>query len=463
MAPLPVSGSDREARSAAAPTLIDRVGWAYVFLASAVWMRNGAFHTLALAQCGLAVLLLLSAFPDPARPPAAPEPLRPRRLLPMLLVLCALSISEHPGVQMQPGSPLWPYGLHLGTLAALIAGAVLRPAWAVRLCHPVGVTLLCALYLSAGLLLLRDSSMPHVDVFMLQQLGADDLLSGRNPYTQDYPNIYTPAETVMFFGRPLARLTHYPYPPLTLLLTLPGLLFGDVRIMMLLGQIGAGVALLVLARRASGSAPLSLGLLGMWWLHPRGLMVLEQCWTEPLVAAPLFAALACMLAKPAPRLLGVALGLVLAAKQYCVLLVPLLLWTPFLPRRRPLLVGLGVAALITLPFFLWDPRGFVDDVLLFQLQQPFRLDALSLPVLVFRLTHLRAPGALSLLGALLGGALAYRSRRALAGAHGLALTAALCFLGFFLFAKQAFANYYYFNGALLLAAMATGPARSAPG
>ena len=111
---------------------------------------------------------------------------------------------------------------------------------------------------------------------------------------------------------------------------------------------------------------------------------------------------------------------------------------------------------MTLPLFLWNPRGFLDDVLFFQARQPFRTDSLSF----MALWHLRGMVTLPvgtsfvLLGGLLiaGGLFAQRS------AAGFAAVCALAFGGFFATGKQAFVNYYLF----VLAAGAWALALSGP-
>jgi hypothetical protein len=126
-------------------------------------------------------------------------------------------------------------------------------------------------------------------------------------------------------------------------------------------------------------------------------------------------------------------------------------------------LAIAVAAATALPLFIWGPRDFVDDVLLFQLRQPLRLDAMSLPALVARLSAVRLPGALSLVGAAAALLWARRLPRP-AGEHARAAAAratALVYFAFFLSAKQAFCNYYYFVGALLLCACALAPTSAA--
>ncbi|MDP9000184.1 MAG: hypothetical protein M3O46_08750, partial [Myxococcota bacterium] len=122
------------------------------------------------------------------------------------------------------------------------------------------------------------------------------------------------------------------------------------------------------------------------------------------------------------------------------------------------------AGAITLPFFVWSPSDFVDDVVLCQLRQPFRADALSIPAFVAWATGWQAPGALAPVGAALAIALTWSRLRSDSRPSSLPLCAAIVFMSFFLCAKQGFCNYYYFAGVLILGAAALfEPGDTAPG
>ena len=70
------------------------------------------------------------------------------------------------------------------------------------------------------------------------------------------------------------------------------------------------------------------------------------------------------------------------------------------------------------------------------------------------------PSLLGPLGAI--GAMAWSWRRVPAGPHGLCLVASAPLLVFFVAAKQAFCNYYYFAGLVLLCTAITAPRADAP-
>ena len=115
---------------------------------------------------------------------------------------------------------------------------------------------------------------------------------------------------------------------------------------------------------------------------------------------------------------------------------------------RVLLWG-GVAAFATaLPFLLWDARGVFDGLVRFQIVQVFRPDSLSLAAPLFSELGWKLPRWLPLVSAALL-SLWFGSRRR----NSLALTTvggALVYEGLFLTSPQAFMNYYWFCGVLLL-------------
>jgi hypothetical protein len=430
----------------------------YFLLGGAVLGNNGAFFPPLFLLCALNLLLLVRHLRHGA--PAAPSP--PRVLAGLVLAQGLLSLVRPPG----PDQGSRPVGLflvyltvHLGLVAAA-AWACLRPRQGDGGGRPGEekiAALLLVLHGAAGLLTLALCPEPRIDVFVLQRQGAADLLAGLDPYRSTFPNIYDTDETARYFGAAaLPRLTHYPYPPLSLYVGALAHLLGDVRLGGLFLSVLCGLLLFALARRRWDDRQ-AMAVLALYLLHPRGLFVVERAWTEPLIECA-FVALLLAMEVGRPLLLAACLALFLSAKQYSVLALPLFFWSLPPRGRGPLLAGIFGAIVISAPLFAWDPAAFVEDVLLFQLQQPFREDALSLPAALCWLTGLRAPGGLALLAAL--GALVWCRRRMGPGAGGLALCCALLYFWFFFMAKQAFCNYYHFVGVLLLCGAAAPPAPS---
>src|SRR5262249_833902 len=268
------------------------------------------------------------------------------------------------------------------------------------------------------------------------------------------PRIYGPTVSVA------GRLTiGFPYPPLSLLMSLPGHLFGDYRYSHLLAMTGAAALMAHLrpTRLATFGATLFL-------FTPRTFYVLEEGWTEPLVVLLLAAVV--FTAGRTPQILPVSLGRVISSKEYAFFalpLVPLILPQPFrwMTYLRVVALAALVAVAITLPFFLWHPSGFWRSVIIAQVLQPFRADALS--YISWFARHGREPWPQSIAFIIAGGAIALSLWRVKRTPAGFAAATALTYALFFAFSKQAFCNYYYFViGALCVAISAAGSSTSCP-
>lgn len=361
-------------------------------------------------------------------------------------------LTRPPGIYLQVHGPqAYARFFTLLAVAAVVAGASLsRSRWL----GPVLVPVVLVVHWQLGVWLLKASPNPFIDVFVFQRDASAALLAGQNPYAMTYPDIYGNS---VFYGPGLSvngRLTFgFPYPPLSLLLTLPGhVLAGDYRYAQLVATtLAAG--LLAFARPGRHGLIAACVLL----FTPRSYFVLEQGWTEPLVVLGLAAVVFC--ASRCPRALPFVFGLFLAVKQYLVFAAPLgLLLLPRPWKLRDLLrfgwkAG-AVAAAVTLPLALWDFPAFWKDVVALQVHQPFRADALSY-LAWWAQTRGEPPStSLAFMAALVAVGLGlWRAPRTPAG---FAASVSLAYLAFFAFNKQAFANYYYFViGALCCAVAAT--------
>ena len=314
-----------------------------------------------------------------------------------------------------------------------------------RLRLPLLAIALIAFAIALSLAFLRYAPSPAIDVLVFQQMGAEGLLHGQNPYAFRYPSLYPPGTP--FYGPGVVGADHrldygFPYFPLSLLMVVPAYaLGGDIRFAHVIGVV-ATAGLMGVARpgRRAGLAAI------LFLLTPTVFFVVEHSWTEPLLAFTFSLAMFCALRWQ--RGLPYALGLLFATKQYTVFMVPLVWLLIDEPRTLKKMVVLlaqaaAVALAITLPFFLWDPRAFYRAVVAFQFLQPFRLDALSYLVWLHhtypRLTIGWWVPFVSVVPAI---ALAlWRCPRTPAG---FAAAVTMVYLTFFAFNKQAFANYYYF-------------------
>jgi hypothetical protein len=294
----------------------------------------------------------------------------------------------------------------------------------------------------------RHAKNPGIDVFSFQMDASYALRHGLNPYEFRYPNVYPP--DTPYYGRGVVDAQGYltfgfPYPPLSALMVLPAYLIGgDVRYAHAIAM-GLSAVLMAMGR------PGRVGRIGaltaaVFLLTPRAIYVLDLSWTEPLLALTFSIAMLC--ACRWPKALPYALGLYFSTKQYTVLALPLL---PLLAHGsdrgksiRDTLIKAGLVVMaINLPFFLWSPEAFARSLVVFQFRQPFRLDALSYLVFVYRHAGgLKLPIWISLAAVI--PAVAIGLYRAVYSPAGFAAALTLVQLAFFAFNKQAFCNYYYF-------------------
>jgi hypothetical protein len=305
-----------------------------------------------------------------------------------------------------------------------------------------------------GVSVIRGTPNPEIDVYLFHQQAFHSLLRGENPHAGTIPNIYG---NTQFYGEGVVKdgrvQVGFPYPPLSLLLALPGqLIAGDYRYSLLVALILTGM-LLAYAR------PGLLGPLAALLLltTPRIFYLIELGWTDlfvvMLLAATVFSAVR------TPKLLPWALGLLLAVKQYSILVIPFVVF--LLPQpiqwRHYLSVvikAVALATVLTLPVFLWNVQGFFNDVVWFQVLQPFRLDSLSYPALMVR-NGFWFPTWLGFVIAIVIGIVCLR--RTPRTPSGFAASVAAVFFVFFAFAKQAFANYYILVIGALCCAIAVWP------
>ncbi len=341
-------------------------------------------------------------------------------------------------------------------IVALVALSVLAllPAFELRWARIPVVVLAAALFCYCGWFAISLPD-PQIDVYHWQQHTSETLLERHNPYelllTPHYPvpQYYAPG-TLDASGKLTVAL---PYPPLSLLMVLPGfMLTGDVRYAQL-AAIALSVLLMALSRPGRIAALAAM----LFLLTPRALFVLWNGWTEPLMVLnfSLVMFCACRWRKGLPW----ALGLFLITKQTAVWAIPLVPLLVEGPKRGKQLFWMAikagiVAAVVNAPFVVWNFHQFVRAVVLLRVVPPFRFDALTYLVWIYSLTGRIPP---TWVGAIVGAAtvalVLWKAPRTPAG---FAIGVTLVTTVFFAFSKQAFANYYYFTIAMACWAIAAG-------
>lgn len=310
--------------------------------------------------------------------------------------------------------------------------------------------------LLAFLYLLEHGVVVDVEVFLRE--GSELLLNGSNPYAATYTNPYSAADSEEYFGPGVivdGRIGYgFPYLPVPLLASVPGLLLGDVRLtgmacMLLLAIVVRHVSTDRVGKTLSLTAVAGISSLEVLW----------SGWTEPVGMAALGLL---VLAMTRRRILatGVWLGVFLATKQYVAVVLPLLWAFHRWGGRRTAATAIGVATALVLPFFLADPIAFWRSVVGLHLVQPYRPDSTSLLVAIVEAAGWPPPSAFGLLPLAAGTVFAlFLALRAPRAAATLVAAVGVSLLATVLLSKQAFVNYYVMVAAALVLAVAAWPVR----
>ena len=427
---------------------------AAIAVSYAIQIHNGFFTPAALAWVIAAAVLAALALSGWLRRPTGAG-----RHAVFLVLLAGLAWCFYAHARSRPGMYLAAFGSvkmqfrAMVGLAALFVGLIaFDPARARRFWFPAAL----ASYACLGAWIILDSPDPRIDVFTVYGDGLRALVSGHSPYSITFANIYGHTD---FYGTGMVHgsqvLFGFPYPPLALVMALPSVPLGDVRYAQLAAMLVGAAAIGYAGRTRVGLLAAALLL-----FTPRGLFVIEQAWSEPLVIAWLGVLI---LAATRGRRTSLALGGLLAVKQHLVLALP---FAPWLsngrdPRaaRREVVVALAVAAAVTLPFAAADPSGFWRSVVTLQFAEPFRADSLSVLAALARGGWMVPKSAMTAVPLVAAGAAGWFAwTHAPRTPAGFAATLGFVLVVLFLFSKKAFCNYYF----LVLACWCASLAASDP-
>lgn len=429
---------------------------AAALLGLAVQIADGFYEPRALALLTISIVSAFAGMWLLSRPAPGSSVRYPRQGIAFglgLAVNLILLFLIRPGIYVRPDASIWLFRAGIAAMALVIAGSLvprLRRTW-----FPA----LLVLYTALGCWMLSASPDPHIDVATVHRAAVRALVRGRSPYNISFQNIYgsrSPYYNPSLLEGDLVKFG-YPYPPLTLLLAIPGeLCCHDYRYVELAATVAGAAA--IGYSTAGVTAPLAAAL---WLTTPRAFFVLEQGWTEPIIVALIAGLLWSMRRRPdlAPWLAGLAL----ASKQYVALAIPLIIRYAGVygrPRLRAGIELLVAGAVVTLPFLLWDPRHFIESVVLLQAREPFRFDSLSYVSWLARAGWGHASIFVSIGAAVAALVAAMRWTRNTPA--GFIVSLACTSFAAFAFGSKAFCNYYYFVIACLCCAIAVLPSDAQP-
>ncbi len=417
-----------------------------VLLGHALQISNGFYDSRALVWLAVAFACALVGASTHARSKA-----RQSEWLVELLLWVSIAWQLTQLLSTSPGDSAFEFSQTTGFHAGLALQAALLAAACVRMRHVrhVWFPAVLILQLWLGAWMFRASPDPPIDVFGVHKDAISALLERQDPYdlplvTVDRTGPSSPASPDVVVG--------YPYPPLTLLAAVPGqLLLKDYRYSELVAQVAAAA---LIGYSSSGLASKLAAVLLL--TTPRGFMVLELGWTEPV--ALLMLSLTTFLMSYGPVRASWAAGMMLATKQYLPFTGLAVLRSLRLDagRWKTALLWIVVAgAVCIVPFALWHPDSFMRSVIWLQTLEPFRTDALSFLVWADSNGYGRGSFLWAVGAALVAAVLSMFTTDNTPS--GFAASAAITMFAMFALGSKAFCNYYYFViGAMCIALAAFG-------
>jgi hypothetical protein len=438
-------------------------GWvivAYALLASGLAISDGHDHPVGIflvLASALGVLAALFGVAAPVLSRSAPAfskflngTTRADAVWAIALFSILLGFMRRPGDFIEPQVSLIPYYGLLGTAAALVLTSRTTLFVTPRLMQ----VRVCALVLvggALGLWMLHSSPRPVIDVWPLHQQGAVLFLGGHSVYAPGSVHALDTFTRQRIIGE-------YSYPPLNIVMTSLGYLVRQETrdaqwlSMMITAVLVRAIAIKVSVSSAASRSARSVeglpdALLTCMLFHPRALYVLEQAWGEPL-ALPLLAGCVLAFVHEKNKTAAILLGLLCALKQYFILYLPALMllrgaW------QTNLSLSMLTLALTYLPFVLFTREGMWAALVLHHVHNPFRPDSLSIPAFLSS-AKIFVP---TWLGPLLALASFWLLRLVRRGVAELVLASSVTLFCFFLFGRQAFANYYYLLNITILIAL----------
>jgi len=284
------------------------------------------------------------------------------------------------------------------------------------------------------LFMIWSAPSPYIDVYDYLKNGALGFLHGQNPYSLVYTKFY---ENV--------TPDFYSYLPGMLFFTMPFVaVFSDPRYAMVFAELSVAFIIYRLSKNKIKGYLYALLLVN----NPISLFMVEQSYTEPIILF-LLVIFAYFLIRKRNLSSSISWGVLLATKQYAILIIPLV-WRLFMFARAAVLrltISLFVMATIVLPFFLWNKADFIHDAVFLQSNFPPRYEGLSFFSFLYRfgISYNLILGTV-----IIGLFLLFVYTRGIKNLSQFFFLASLTFFIFFFFNKWAFVNYYYLVVQLLL-------------
>lgn len=204
------------------------------------------------------------------------------------------------------------------------------------------------------ILMVKASPDPVMDVYTILKEAPIMVLQGRNPYVEQFSQVYSGTTPDYFTYWPVAFLTQIPFVTV----------FNDPRVLMILAEVGSALLIFLLGNKTDIAELLSL----IYLFRPNSNFIIEQSFLVPLESFLFILSVYLLYQKnrkhTAQRVLfsGALLGLLTGVKLHQVFLLPFFLL--FTKERKKYITGFLSAIFVTvLPFVLWNPKAFKSDTL----------------------------------------------------------------------------------------------------
>lgn len=303
------------------------------------------------------------------------------------------------------------------------------------------ILFLCFLFLFIDRALIPViSPNPYIDVFHINTWAVRDFLAGLNPYLSHYQDIYN--------GRYEYEAVFCYWPGILYGSAIAKVLFGDVRYLFVMSDLLAGLILWLMGRK-NWIWPV------LWFSFPIGFFVINQSWVDTLMVPWLFLA-AFGIMRKSWFWTGLGLGVLCSVKQYAIfpaVFGVLVFYRAFgftQTLKMSLLATLTTLGLI-LPMALQDFKAFYEITIAFFANQPMRVDSFTVNAVFYRFFKIKLSGKLTVIPIVLSFVPSvmwiWKKLKRNDSLHACWLWAGTLLIVnamFFLFAKQAFANYYHY-------------------
>jgi hypothetical protein len=425
----------------------------YFCLVGALYAKNGYYNWLSLTLLGATVVLSYYYYyryylRPKAHPERNPAWMKTGFVTLFVVIVFIMSAARY----FLPKIPSLSLKIAFILLLAAEVALILRP-------KKGSLYLLCLLVFSHNIIYSLSLGAPPIDVYQFINEGARCILNLHNPYTHVYPQIYAGADIQLLYGN-LPGISHgiafQPYMPLSLLLSVPGALLGDVRIVNIAAFAATPIFIYLIVRemlpetddrikRLLSAIPLFFPIQGHF---------LFQAWND-VFPGLFFVLFIYGIIRKLPLLSYASLAIMIGLKQYTAFFVlPLLFLLDFKDYKLYLAMLIFLAVPLAV-FGIADMHALTNSLVVFHLHQPFRPESLSLASFLSKVFGVRIfnPGPYFTVLASANIAFLFLKKGKASDCAGAIFSSYILFSIFLLLSKQSFANYYYVLSIMLFSSL----------